>query len=287
MADLVEPEWDAQLAQASLNGGDLKAVFETLSPDTTTRSSQPDSKLIEAANSDGKNNYQSEKLSPTNKPLVDEQETAVKQPGRPNNPIKPMLNLVQTERGKHENPESTRAKVIRLEKNFMRRLLDDKGPPPEVISLENELGVRIWNAMSQLVHTFLDLFQRKSDTLNGTVMDGKTKRLRQGLSESPFKSFSNKFARTFYDEPQILQFHFYTVSLIFGVEEIDPKRVSKMLKWTRSGESEDQVAIFKRIKKYLMFKMIEELGLEPYKEVIVTYTLVTKPEDIDTDYFFA
>jgi len=222
----------------------------------------------------------------TSQPVVARQEEAIVGPGRPEEKITSCLALMRTKAGNKAKVEYLRASFIRGIKKCIRLLIDGKGPPANLAVPEDELQMRIWHTMYQLVLQSPDLFELMGDTTNGTMMDGKTIRLREHLPESKYPSFSNDFCKDFYAAEPIRQFHFYYISLVFGVE-IDPESVCKKLNLTCGEEPWEQVENWTRVKEYFTFEMFWKLGLNPYFEVILTETPVIEEDNFNPDDLLA
>ena len=257
--DLEDKDWEKGLS---------RPPEATISQYTTTESSQSNAGVKAAfiACSTDSNQEGSYRFG-TSQPVVARQEEAMEGPGRPEEKITSCLALMRTKAGNKAKVEYLRASFIRGIKKCIRLLIDGKGPPANLAVPEDELQMRIWHTMYQLVLQSPDLFELMGDTTNGTMMDGKTIRLREHLSESKYPSFSKAFCKDFYAAEPIRQFHFYYISLVFGVE-IDPESVCKKLNLTCGEEPWEQVENWTRVKEYFTFEMFWKLGLDPYFEEI-------------------
>lgn len=196
------------------------------------------------------------------------QEPMKKHVGRREAPTTQMFARLHTKNGKPLKKEYQRCQIIRGIKKCARYMITGRKPQKGIhqFDLRDQEKMKIWQAMEQLVSSNPDLFTSLGSTCEGPATDGKVIRKRTRQEAPEFRSFNDDYCRHFYMPEQVREFHYYYLQLVYGIGAVDPKSVSeKLVVFCCNGCHSDLcTAIWERVRNYVMFEMIEQLGLEAY-----------------------
>ena len=193
---------------------------------------------------------------------------AVKKVGRREAPTTQMFAKLHTKNGKALKKEYVRCQIIRGIKKCARYMAERRKPQKGIhqFNVGEQEKMRIWHEMEQMVSLLPELFSSLGSTCEGPATDGKVIRKRQRLETPEFRSFNDDYCKHFYMHEEVRQFHFYYLQLVYGIGHVDPKSISEKLSvFCCGGCHTDQcVSIWERVRNYVMFEMIQQLGLEPF-----------------------
>lgn len=193
---------------------------------------------------------------------------SVKKVGRREAPTTQMFAKLHTKNGKPLKKEYVRCQIIRGIKKCARYMVDGRKPQKGIhmFNLADQEKMRIWHVMEQMVTCDRELFNSLGSTCEGPATDGKVIRKRQRLETPEFRSFNDDYCKHFYMQVQVRQFHFYYLQLVYGTGPVDPKSISEKLSVFCCGgcHTVQCASIWEQVRRYVMFDMIHQLGLEPF-----------------------
>ena len=222
-------------------------------------------------------------------PFYDIQGEEEKHVGRRKIDSTKMFARIHTKGGKSLKKEYQRCQIIRGIKKCARLMATGKKPQKGIhtFDLRDHERVRIWQAMEQLVSHNPDLFTSLGFTCEGPATDGKIHRKRQHLETPKFRSFNDDYCRNFYKEEQVREFHYYYLLLVYGTGAVDPKSIcEKMIVFCCDGcHSDVCTAIWEQVRNYLMFEMINQLGLKPFgtSDIFPTTSPIIEEAFVDSE----
>lgn len=192
-------------------------------------------------------------------------------PGRPENEFIIMYKSLQT-RGKPVKKDNERTKYIRAEKKCVRCILNDSRPKKGIIQFDRRdtKKKKLWEEMEQFV--------LENDQFN-IIKD-------QYLEAPDSSSYSNEYCQHFYMPEAVRVFHFYSAQLVYGIGEVDPTSLSTKLKMSccDGRHSVYCSAIWEKVRHYVMFDMIFELGLEPIGTNSDAFHLTQQIAEVEDPY---
>jgi hypothetical protein len=197
-----------------------------------------------------------------------------------------MFARLHTKNGKPLKKEYQRCQIIRGIKKCARYMVTGRKPQKGIhqFDVRDQDKMKIWQAMDQLVSHDPDLFGSLGSTCEGPATDGKVIRKRSRMEAPEFRSFNDDYCRHFYMPEAVREFHYYYLQLVYGLGAVDPKSVSeKLTVFCCNGNHSDLcTAIWERVRHYVMFEMIDQLGLEPYgtTDIFQEGTMSTMEEEI-------
>jgi hypothetical protein len=179
-----------------------------------------------------------------------------------------MFARIHTKSGKPLKKEYQRCQIIRGIKKCARLMATGNKPQRGIHTFDigDHEKVMIWQAMEQLVSHDPELFASLGSTCEGPATDGKIHRKRLHLETPKFRSFNDNYCSNFYKEELVREFHYYYLQLVYGIGAVDPKSIcEKLTVFCCDGRHSDLcTAIWEQVRNYLMFEMIDQLGLKPY-----------------------
>ena len=189
--------------------------------------------------------------------------------GRREADITKVLGELRTKNNKPLKKEYVRCQIIRGIKKCVRYLCKGRKPQKGIhqFDLDDMEKSGIWQSMKEIVGSKRELFEMIGATCEGPATDGKVIRKRDRLDVPEFRSFNDDYCRRFYSSEEVRQFHFHYLQLVYGVSGIDVNDVSRRLSVSCcSGcHTVHCVNVWEQVRHYVMFGMLEQLGIEPYR----------------------
>jgi len=173
--------------------------------------------------------------------------------GRPMYKSTMLLSTIRNKNGKPLRKEYIRCQIIRATRKCVKRMINGlKAATGLLRFLPSDVDLMlVWQQMEQLVVCNRDLFTCLS------VGEG---------TATPFKTYNDTNCRNFYTPAPVRKFHFLCMQVVYGVDEVQPKRICERMEgYCCWGSHTDQCIVkWEQFRNYVMFEMLEELGLKPY-----------------------
>ena len=181
----------------------------------------------------------------------------------------PCLDKLRNKNGKPLKGENIRYQIVRGMKKCARQLTtetsSDKLPAKGIhqVDLRDAAQVKLWGNVKKLVQSNQAAFALLGCTENGPSSDGKTKRTGSAASE---KSCNDSYCKRFYSDPLVSQLHYHYIQLVYGEGPVKPRTLcQKLAAYCCNGHHTAACeAVWKDVKHYYMFEMLQKLGCQPY-----------------------
>ena len=169
--------------------------------------------------------------------------------------------------------EYLRELIMRAIKKLIRAIL--KNPDSVLGGTWSNKKTNKFNSMD-ILRILVDLVIWDSELWVSIVDRGKDPNvdnrelIRRGeMPPGEFPSYNSAYVHRFYSNDLVRRFHYYYTKLFFGPDTIDVDDVASKLKVTCcDGNHTDQCEVnFKQLREYVMFGMLEEVGVVPYREI--------------------
>lgn len=179
------------------------------------------------------------------------------------------LDRLWNKNGRHLKKENCRYQVVRGTKKCAKLLIKNPSAPVPTkgihqVDWRDVEQVKTWGEIKQLIEDNKAAFGLWLSEDKEPVSDGKTKD--KGLREQSEKSCNDSYCKGLYTDPLVRKLHYLYVKLVYGKDPVKPVSLcQKMSAYCCNGRhTATCAAIWKDVKHYVMFEMLQELDCQPY-----------------------
>ena len=175
---------------------------------------------------------------------------------------------------KDPKKEYVRCNLIRGHKRAIRQVFVNKIPSATIHKIDTSSSVQTenWLKFAFQVKSNEIILKAKSQTTEGPITDGKTKRKASNINNEILKSFNDTFCRDYFNSEVVVESFVKYLAIIFS--SMDPESLIERFKFRccrneENGSHNDECKEnWIELRKYLEETMIQELKIKQEPEIL-------------------